>query len=234
MKTDDLVYVSAAGCYASVFEQTDEGLCEVGLIDPRADDYSLTVPASTLVAVEDAGLEDMDRVARELVLLHLRINHGFEFDRSLHLYVGRREDADLDVMMSIGPKTPVLIARWGEVERVALEGALSSFDLPAWRDGGGLAPALDGWGWSMQVIGAGMGCSGFGHNGWPASLERLIATLGTLGIPVCWCDGDGPHASCSWDELVERRIGDQGDSASGSEDPQLPQGFDLSVFKEQL
>ena len=48
VQRDSLVYVPAAAAYAIVFAASDDGVCEVGLIDPGADDYSLSVPTASV------------------------------------------------------------------------------------------------------------------------------------------------------------------------------------------
>ena len=73
MQRDSLVHVAATGGYGSVFEVDDKGICEVGLIDPCADDYSLRVPAHTLVEIEPVGRDQMDELLGALALFHLGV-----------------------------------------------------------------------------------------------------------------------------------------------------------------
>ena len=72
MQRDSLVYVPAAAAYAIVFAASDDGVCEVGLIDPGADDYSLSVPTASVEPMEPAGPESMADLAAPLAVLHLR------------------------------------------------------------------------------------------------------------------------------------------------------------------
>ena len=71
MQRDSLVHVAATGGYGSVFEVDDKGVCEVGLIDPCADDYSLRVPAHALIEIESVGKDQLDELLDALALFHL-------------------------------------------------------------------------------------------------------------------------------------------------------------------
>ena len=68
MQRDSLVHVAATGGYGSVFEVDDKGVCEVGLIDPCADDYSLRVPAHALIEIESVGRDQLDELLGALAL----------------------------------------------------------------------------------------------------------------------------------------------------------------------
>ena len=106
MQRDSLVHVAATGGYGSVFEVDDKGICEVGLIDPCADDYSLRVPAHTLVEIEPVGRDQMDELLGALALFHLGVRHGIRTARSFELFVGKNEEAVLELWFSSGIAAP--------------------------------------------------------------------------------------------------------------------------------
>ena len=102
MQRDSLVYVPAAAAYAIVFAASDDGVCEVGLIDPGADDYSLSVPTASVEPMEPAGPENVADLAAQLAVLHLRVSRGIDVARSFEAFVGRAESGSLELWFSRG------------------------------------------------------------------------------------------------------------------------------------
>ena len=203
MKRDSLVHVAATGGYASVFEVSD-GVCEVGLIDPLADDYSIRVPQGGLEEMEPATDADRERLLGRLVLLHLRVSRSLDLRRGFEAYVSRNEDDDLELWFAAGTSRAERSMVLDPTRGASLVDAVRPLALDAWADGG-TGPdvaTLDGWGWSVQMVGGGMGQAAFGHpdpadpDDVPAGLHGLVDALSGLGLPVCWGD-DGPRVDGS-------------------------------------
>ena len=199
MQRDSLVHVAATGGYGSVFEVDDKGVCEVGLIDPCADDYSLRVPAHALIEIESVGRDQLDELLDALALFHLGVRHGIRTAKSFELFVGKNEEAALELWFSSGIAAPKRLAELDEPSERALLGALAGLDLDPWLHGGrsaaGQDVSLEGWSWSLELIGGGKGSSGFGRGVAPAGLAALCVTLTELGVPIRWEGGAaGPVA----------------------------------------
>jgi len=199
MQRDSLVHVAATGGYGSVFEVDDKGICEVGLIDPCADDYSLRVPAHTLVEIEPVGRDQMDELLGALALFHLGVRHGIRTARSFELFVGKNEEAVLELWFSSGIAAPRRLTELDGPSERALIAALAGLDLDPWLHGGhgaeGQDVSLEGWSWSLELIGGGKGSSGFARGVAPAGLSFLCVTLTELGVPIRWEGGaTGPVA----------------------------------------
>ena len=92
MQRDALVRVQATGSYGSVFSVGEDGVCEVGLIDPVADDYSLKLPQLTLEELPwpPAGAEAA--LIERLALFHLRVRRGMDVDHACLLYTSDAAD----------------------------------------------------------------------------------------------------------------------------------------------
>ncbi|MGN0075689.1 MAG: hypothetical protein ACI38Z_01770, partial [Parafannyhessea sp.] len=119
---------------------------------------------------------------------------GFE------LYVGRNEDDALELWFGKGLARTQRVATLDADGAVRLTGALLPLGLDPWEDGG--APCLDGWGWSLELIGAGMGQAAYGSApadcadadaGACEGLRGLVLALAGMGLPIAWRQ-DGPHA----------------------------------------
>lgn len=199
VQRDSLVYVPAAAAYAIVFAASDDGVCEVGLIDPGADDYSLSVPTASVEPMEPAGPESMADLAAQLAVLHLRVSRGIDVARSFEAFVGRAESGSLELWFSRGSSRATLLAELDPTAEKSLRSALEGLDLGPWSSGGpARTPSLDDWGWSVQAVGARLGTQGYGRAAAPAGLEALVSTLRSLGAPVSW-GTDGPVADAAAD-----------------------------------
>lgn len=202
MERDSLVHVAATGGYGSVFEVTD-GVCEVGLIDPTADEYSLRVPVSAVEEMEPAQDADRGRLLGHLALVHLRVNRRLDLARTFEVFVGADEEGGLELWFGSGTSRPARVSVLSPGERDSLTDALGALALDGWAAGGPVgAPAdLGGWGWSLQMVGGGLGQAAYGRAaageagsaGVPAGLRDLVGTLAALGLPVAW-QNDGPAA----------------------------------------
>ena len=95
MRHDSLVHVAATGGYGSVFEVHD-GVCEVGLIDPTADEYSITVPQSAVQEMDPVGDSARAALLGHLVLFHLRVNWRLRLALSFEAFAGREEGGALE------------------------------------------------------------------------------------------------------------------------------------------
>ena len=194
VESDSLVYVPAAASYASVFAVGENGVCEVGLIDPGADDYSLRVPMSALEEMEEVGVERMSELTDRLALLHLRVRRGVDTPRAFEVFVGRSEEGELGLWFSRGVSSACHVCDLDEGRERELSSALCSVDLSSWRRGGPeQPPSLDVWSWSMQAIGGGLGVAGYGRGGSPDGLDVLVELLSSFGLAVAWGE-DGPYA----------------------------------------
>jgi hypothetical protein len=194
VESESLVYVPAASSYASVFAVGENGVCEVGLIDPGADDYSLRVPMSALEEMEEVGADRVGELAERLALLHLRVRRGMDTPCAFEVFVGRSEEGGLELWFSRGLTGARHVRDLDEREERELAGALCSVDLAPWRRGGPeKPPSLDVWSWSMQAIGAGLGVAGYGRGAAPEGLASLVGLLSSFGLDVAWGD-DGPYA----------------------------------------
>ena len=199
VQRDSLVYVPAAAAYAIVFAASDDGVCEVGLIDPGADDYSLSVPTASVEPMEPAGPENMADLAAQLAVLHLRVSRGIDVARSFEAFVGRAESGSLELWFSRGSSRATLLAELDPAAEKSLRSALEGLDLGPWSSGGpARTPSLDDWGWSVQAVGARLATQGYGRAAAPAGLEALVSILRSLGAPVSW-GIDGPVADASAD-----------------------------------
>ncbi|WP_143803049.1 hypothetical protein [Olsenella urininfantis] len=195
MERDSLVHVAATGGYGSVFGETD-GVCEVGLLDPLADDYSLRVPSSQLTLLEDALPDGLPGLLEGLSLFHLRVGRGLDVDASFELFLGRDEEGLYGLWFSRG------LERARQLASVSWEGlsgfrsCVGALDLGAWHDGGPSCGgcSLDAWGWSLELAGAGLGASAFGREAAPGGLRELCRVLARLGAPISWGEA-GPVAS---------------------------------------
>ncbi|OFK23569.1 hypothetical protein [Olsenella sp. HMSC062G07] len=195
MQVDSLVHIPAAGGYGSVMGLGEDGSVEVELIDPGADDFSLRLPLANVGELEHARDADLEALARSLALLHLRVSRALDLDRSFDLYVGRTEDAALDLWFGGGRRRPRRLRTLSAAEGEALASTLAKLALDAWRHGGPREDTrtLDGWGWSCEVIGGGRGASGFGRQRPFEGMEGLCDVLMRLGAPIGWED-DAPGA----------------------------------------
>lgn len=198
MERDSLVRVPAAGCYGSVFEVQD-GMCEVGLLDPTAEEYSVMAPQVALEELEPATDADRERLVLRLALAHLRVTRGLLAKDGFELYVGRNEDDALELWFGQGLARTKKVATLGAEQSAPLTRALLGLRLDAWEKGS--APSLDGWGWSVELVGAGMGQAAHGtalgsagaDAGACEGLRGLVLALHGMGLPVAWRQ-DGPHA----------------------------------------
>ena len=162
MRCDSLVHVSATGGYGSVFEVHD-GVCEVGLIDPTADEYSVTVPQSAVQEMDPVRDSARAGLLGHLVLFHLRVNWRLRLAWSFEAFAGRGEDGVLELWAACGTSRPRRVATLSPQEESLLTASLAGLSLDAWAPGrAGAAPSLEGWGWSTELIGAGMGQSAYG------------------------------------------------------------------------
>ena len=217
MQRDSLVYVPAAAAYAIVFAASDDGVCEVGLIDPGADDYSLSVPTASVEPMEPARPENMADLAAQLAVLHLRVSRGIDVARSFEAFVGRAESGSLELWFSRGSSRATLLAELDPAAEKSLRSALEGLDLGPWSSGGpAREPSLDDWGWSVQAVGARLGAQGYGRAVAPAGLEALVSTLRSLGAPVSW-GADGPVADAAAD-LPQDASADSADADAANAD----------------
>lgn len=200
MQRDSLVHVAATGGYGSVFEVQD-GVCEVGLLDPTAEEYSLMVPQTALEELDSATDADRRELLARLALLHLRVTRGLLARDGFELYVGRNEDDAFELWFAQGLARTQRVATLDADAAANLTEALLPLGLDAWEGGG--APCLDGWGWSLELVGAGMGQAAYGtapaacadaDAGACEGLRDLVLALAGLGLPVEWRP-DGPHAT---------------------------------------
>lgn len=236
MRRDSLVHVAATGGYGSVFEVHD-GVCEVGLIDPTADEYSVTVPQSAVQEMSPVRDSARAGLLGHLVLFHLRVNWRLRLAWSFEAFVGRGEDGDLELWAACGTSRPRRVATLTPQKASLLTASLAGLSLDAWEPGrAGAAPSLDGWGWSTELIGAGMGQSAYGScpsgekNGSPLpegavpeGMPAVVEALASLGLPVSWTDR-GPRATGA--PLPEAPQPE--DEAGTPEGPVLP--FDLGAL----
>ena len=224
MRRDSLVHVAATGGYGSVFEVHD-GVCEVGLIDPTADEYSVTVPQSAVQEMSPVRDSARAGLLGHLVLFHLRVNWRLRLAWSFEAFVGRGEDGDLELWAACGTSRPRRVATLTPQEASLLTASLAGLSLDAWEPGrAGAAPSLDGWGWSTELIGAGMGQSAYGScPSGPEGMPAVVEALASLGLPVSWTDR-GPRATGA--PLPEAPQPE--DEAGTPEGPVLP--FDLGAL----
>ena len=172
-----------------------------------------------------------------LVLFHLRVNWRLRLAWSFEAFVGRGEDGDLELWAACGTSRPRRVATLTPQEASLLTASLAGLSLDAWEPGrAGAAPSLDGWGWSTELIGAGMGQSAYGScpsgekNGSPLpegavpeGMPAVVEALASLGLPVSWTDR-GPRATGA--PLPEAPQPE--DEAGTPEGPVLP--FDLGAL----
>lgn len=194
MQRDALVRVQATGSYGSVFSVGEDGVCEVGLIDPVADDYSLKLPQPTLEELPwpPAGAEAA--LIERLALFHLRVRRGMDVDHAFEAYLGRNEGGDLELWFAPGASRAERCVTLDERGEGLVREALVGLRLDAWRSGGGATPSLGSWSWSAEVIGDGMGMVGYGRAVAAEGLAGVVAALARLGLPVECAPGDGPRA----------------------------------------
>lgn len=189
MHADSIVRVQATGSYGSVFEIGENGICEVGLIDPLADDYSLMVPLSGLDELAKPVGAERQRLIDELALLHIEINKP-RWEGYIELFVGRSEEGTMKLWfenrsMIKGTKFTVSDRALDEVQVQDLKQVLSNFDLSECRGEDAYSEGiLDGWSWSAEFIGAGFAQSGLGHNVAPTAFFDLIHVLEQFGLPI--------------------------------------------------
>lgn len=236
MRRDSLVHVAATGGYGSVFEAHD-GVCEVGLIDPTADEYSITVPQSAVQEMDPVGDSARAGLLGHLVLFHLRVNWRLRLALSFEAFAGREEDGALELWAACGTSRPRRVATLSAREESHLTTSLAALSLDAWAPGqAGAAPSLDGWGWSTELVGAGVGQSACGScpsgekdgqplppGAVPEGLPAVVEALAGLGLPVAWTER-GPRATGAPLPQAPQPEDDAGES----EGPALP--FDLGAL----
>lgn len=159
------------------------------------------VPQTALEELDPATDADRRELLARLALLHLRVTRGLLAHDGFELYVGRNEDDAFELWFAQGLARTQRVATLDADAAANLTEVLLPLGLDAWEDGG--APCLDGWGWSLELVGAGMGQAAYGtapaacadaDAGACEGLRDLVTALAGLGLPVEWCP-DGPHAT---------------------------------------
>ncbi|KXB63958.1 hypothetical protein [Olsenella sp. DNF00959] len=191
MERDALVRVAATGGYGTVYS-VEEGVCEVALIDPQAEEDFLSVPQAMVEPLERAYPESMGELAGRLALLHLRVSCGAAAGGGFEAFVGRTEDDALELWWAEGNHRARRVSHLEGGQASALASALRGLDLEPWEHGGGAPARPGGWHWSLECAGASMGASGFGHDGAPEGLRDVVEALAGMGLPLIW-DDEGPH-----------------------------------------
>jgi len=200
IERDSLVHVAAASCYGSVFGIDDQGVCEVGLIGPEVDDYSLRLPLASLTEIEPAEPDQLGQVIDQLALLHLRVRQGIQVARAFQVFVGRNEDLDLEVWFASGVGSPHRALGLDSAQEAALGRSLRDLGLEAWawrptRKAQVADVSLDTWSWALELIGAGRGLSAFGRGRGPEGLRGLCGLLADWGLPLLWEETPGGQGS---------------------------------------
>lgn len=194
-----LVRLNANGSFGLLLGSDETDSCEVELLGPEEEEYSIRVPRANLLLQEMIGPGDAQaarKAALRATFVRLDVGWGIQVPRAFTAYFGRNEDQKLELWYEGGLRHAERVAAlaYASGQQRSLLEALAELVQDAnapqesslATDSGAASLSLDGWRWSLELFAGSHGLTAQGSNAAPDSLRRLVESLGELGCGCAW------------------------------------------------